>query len=119
MEIAEQYSICEMAQVFGVSLRTLRFYEQRGILEPTRIGHTRVYDPKDRVRLQIILKGKRLGFSLSEIERLLRKQESPHNETLPLSQDQIERQIKQLVRQKEKVEGAILELKRAFETVAA
>lgn len=69
--IFREKTITEMAAQYGVSLRTLRFYENRGLLHPIRRGYYRYYLPKDEIRLALILKGKRLGFSLSEITRLI------------------------------------------------
>ena len=63
----EQFSISELAQEFDVTTRAIRFYEDEGLLEPHRQGRQRVYSSRDRVRLKLILRGKRLGFSLSEI----------------------------------------------------
>ena len=63
----EQYSISELSQEFDVTTRAIRFYEDEGLLEPQRHGRQRVYSGRDRVRLKLILRGKRLGFSLSEI----------------------------------------------------
>lgn len=64
------YSISELAKEFDVTTRTIRFYEQQGLLNPTRQGQTRIYSPKDRVRLMLTLRGKRLGFSLAESKEL-------------------------------------------------
>ena len=72
-------TITELATEFGLSLRTLRFYEQRGLLKPARIGMSRFYSPRDKLRLQIIIKGKRLGLSISEIDRLFTS--SPESES--------------------------------------
>ena len=63
----EQYSISELSREFDVTTRAIRFYEDEGLLEPQRQGRQRVYSSRDRVRLKLILRGKRLGFSLSEI----------------------------------------------------
>ena len=63
----EQFSISELSQEFDVTTRAIRFYEDEGLLEPQRQGRQRVYSSRDRVRLKLILRGKRLGFSLSEI----------------------------------------------------
>ncbi|MEV6268172.1 MerR family transcriptional regulator [Kribbella sp. NPDC004138] len=68
---AETWSIAELAAEYDVTLRTIRFYEDRGLLTPERRGTTRVYHPRDRVRLALILRGKRLGFSLDEIARIV------------------------------------------------
>ncbi|MGM0915798.1 MAG: MerR family transcriptional regulator [Pseudomonadota bacterium] len=65
------YSIGELAKMFEVTTRTIRFYEQEGLLAPERRGQTRVYDEKDRVRLKLTLRGKRLGFSLAEIREVV------------------------------------------------
>lgn len=61
----------ELAKALGVTARALRFYETKGLLMPRRIGTRRVYDHRDRARLQLILRGKRLGFSLAEIAEYL------------------------------------------------
>jgi DNA-binding transcriptional MerR regulator len=68
---SQELTIGEMAREFGVSLRTLRFYEDRGMLQPRREGTSRYYGDLDRLRLQLILKGKQLGFTLSEIRDLI------------------------------------------------
>ncbi|MBS9404141.1 MerR family DNA-binding transcriptional regulator [Halomonas sp. TRM85114] len=61
------YAIGELARMFQITPRTIRFYEQEGLLAPERRGQTRIYQDKDRVRLKLTLRGKRLGFSLAEI----------------------------------------------------
>jgi DNA-binding transcriptional MerR regulator len=63
--------IQEVAERLGITPRTLRFYEDRGLIQPTRIGSTRVYTRRDTARMQLILRGKRLGFSLRDIEEFL------------------------------------------------
>jgi DNA-binding transcriptional MerR regulator len=68
---AETWSIAELAAEYDVTLRTIRFYEDRGLLNPERRGTARVYHPRDRVRLALILRGKRLGFSLDEIAKIV------------------------------------------------
>jgi len=60
------YSISELSTEFRITPRTLRFYEEKGLLKPTRNGQVRIYSSSDRVRLELILRGKRLGFSLEE-----------------------------------------------------
>jgi len=65
------YSIAELAREFGITARTMRFYEDEGLLKPRRHGLTRLYSAGDRTRLGWILRGKRLGFSLAEIKQLL------------------------------------------------
>ncbi len=65
------WSIAELAGEFGVTHRTIRFYEDRGLLTPERRGMQRVYHPRDRVRLALVLRGKRLGFDLTQIRRIV------------------------------------------------
>lgn len=65
------YSISELAKEFGVTTRAIRFYEDEGLLSPGRSGRQRIYSPRDRVRLKLILRGKRLGFSLSEVREII------------------------------------------------
>ena len=68
---ARIYSIAELAREFGITARTMRFYEDEGLIKPRRQGLTRLYSAHDRMRLSWILRGKRLGFSLAEIKELL------------------------------------------------
>ena len=65
------FTITELCREFGVSTRTLRFYEDEGMIAPIRDGRHRFYRPADRVRLKLILRGKRLGFSLAEIREMI------------------------------------------------
>lgn len=65
------YSIAELAREFGITARTIRFYEDEGLIKPKRQGLTRLYSVGDRTRLGWILRGKRLGFSLAEIKELI------------------------------------------------
>lgn len=64
------YSISELAQEFGVTTRTIRHYENEGLLSPQRRGQARIFSARDRVRLKLALRGKRLGFGLQEIKEL-------------------------------------------------
>ncbi|WP_151705429.1 MULTISPECIES: MerR family transcriptional regulator [Nitrincola] len=70
MNKKKSFSISELASEFDVTTRSIRFYEDQGLLKPTRRGQTRIYSSKDRVRLKLILRGKRLGFSLAETREL-------------------------------------------------
>jgi DNA-binding transcriptional MerR regulator len=67
----QTWSITELAGEFGVTLRTLRHYEDVGLLTPERRGSRRVFHPRDRIRLQLVLRGRRLGFSLPEIRTIV------------------------------------------------
>ena len=113
------FTISDMASLYGVSLRTLRFYEDKGLIFPRRQGTARYYSPNDRVRLELILKGKRLGFSLSEIHNLIasRTTASPENDTadlvVSLNSDQVAAQIAHLERQRDDLSTAIAELREA------
>lgn len=64
-------TVTELAAELGVTARTLRFYEDRGLIEPRRLGTTRMYSARDRARMKLILRGKQLGFSLREIAEYL------------------------------------------------
>lgn len=70
-ETRDLYSIAELAREFSISTRAIRFYESKGLLSPQRVGGTRVFRRRDRARLILILRGKRLGFSLREIYEYL------------------------------------------------
>jgi DNA-binding transcriptional MerR regulator len=65
------HSITELCREFNVTPRTLRFYEQKDLLHPTRRGWTRIFNYRDRARLQLILRGKKVGFTLEEIKEML------------------------------------------------
>ena len=69
--MSETYGIAELAREFEVTTRTIRFYEDKGLLSPGRQGQRRVYASRDQVRLRLIMRGKRLGFSLDEIRELV------------------------------------------------
>lgn len=64
------YSISELAHEFDITPRTIRYYEDEGLLTPTREGQARIYRHKDKIRLKLTLRGKRLGFTLAEIREL-------------------------------------------------
>ncbi|WP_412461471.1 MerR family transcriptional regulator [Pseudomonas sp. SC11] len=68
---AKTYSISELARELDVTTRTIRFYEEQGMLAPSRRGQERIYTPKDRVTLKLIMRGKRIGFSLAECKALI------------------------------------------------
>jgi DNA-binding transcriptional MerR regulator len=111
-ENAKSYTIGDLAREFSVTLRTLRFYEDRGLLSPRRDGTARIYDARDRDRLSVILKGKQLGFTLTEIRAMLAEDRLTDGvANLKLSLDQIEDQIGHLEQQKVEIEEALAELK--------
>ncbi|TLU71771.1 MerR family transcriptional regulator [Lichenicoccus roseus] len=65
------YTVTELASALGVTARALRFYEDKGLINPSRAGGARIYTHRDRARLQLILRGKRLGFTLRDIKEFL------------------------------------------------
>jgi DNA-binding transcriptional MerR regulator len=65
------YTITELAKEFDITNRTIRFYEDQGLVSPQREGQKRIYTPKDRVRLKLVIRGKRLGFTLAESRELI------------------------------------------------
>ena len=69
--MSETWTITELAQEFDVTTRTIRFYEDKGLIAPERLKQRRIYHPRDRVRLQLVMRGKRLGFSLDEIQEMI------------------------------------------------
>lgn len=83
------YSIGELAKSFDITPRSIRFYEEQGLLSPDRNGQTRIYKKKDRVRLKLVLRGKRLGFSLAETKTLFNLYDSHQN-----SEAQLEAMLK-------------------------
>jgi DNA-binding transcriptional MerR regulator len=79
------YSISDLSKEFDITTRSIRFYEDQGLLKPKRRGQTRIYSLKDRVRLKLILRGKRLGFSLAETRRLFELYDADKSSTTQLN----------------------------------
>ncbi len=78
--MTETYGIAELAREFGVTARTIRHYEDEGLIAPLRDGQRRVYRPRDRTRLRLILRGRRLGFALSEVRENVDLYDAPPGE---------------------------------------
>ncbi len=78
--MSETFSIADLAREFEVTPRTIRYYEAEGMLAPERRGQRRVYSPRDRVTLALILRGKRLGFSLAEAKEIIELYDAPQGE---------------------------------------
>ena len=106
------YSISHLAEEFAVTPRTLRFYEDMELLRPGRRGQTRVFSQGDRVRLKLILRGKRLGFSLAEIKEMLDlyDQGDGQVEQLKLTLHKGRERISVLQRQRDDIDSALDEL---------
>ena len=109
------YSIGDLAEEFGVTTRTIRFYEEKGLLSPQREGQRRIYGPADRTRLRLILRGKRLGFSLEESAEIIGMYGSPGNNRrqLELLLERIRCRRTDLQRQQRDLEAMLRELEAA------
>lgn len=108
------YGIAELAKEFGVTTRTVRFYEDKGLISPTREGQRRIYSPRDHVRLRLIMRGKRLGLSLDEIAELMDLYDSDPSEITQLKQfiDVIRERKTVLEGQKKDIEDSLSEMNR-------
>lgn len=111
------YRIGDLAREFDVTLRTLRFYEDRGLISPHREGSTRLYSSSDRARLKIILLAKQVGFSLVDIQELMEIYDRGLGMTNPLGSvlEKFTDQMKVLRTQKAEVEQAIIRLDETIE----
>jgi DNA-binding transcriptional MerR regulator len=119
------YTIAELADAFGITHRTLRFYEDKGMLRPRRVGNRRLYTNRDRLRLRIILDGKQVGLTLREIqeyidtydlrdgsyEHLRRALDKVHHQRHLLQQRRaaIEKSLTELARVEQIIEGMLAE----------
>lgn len=108
----KKFTIGELSREFGVTLRALRFYENKGLIAPHRRGATRLYSGADRERVGQILAGKRLGFTLAEIRRMVDEKRAPTGGDLQLSPETCLEQIALLEEQKRGIEAALAELKK-------
>ena len=120
--LEQLFTIGDLAKAFGVSLRTLRFYEDRGLIAPHREGTARYYTEHDKSRVALILKGKHLGFTLSEIREMLatgKRGAAQIPTTLTLNPEQIASQINHLERQRTEIEEAIQELRATHRRMSA
>jgi DNA-binding transcriptional MerR regulator len=106
------YSISDLSREFGVTTRTIRYYEDQGLLSPARAGVNRVFSSRDRVRLKLALRGKRLGFSLAEIRELFELYDVSRDERRQLEEflQRLERRRKLLEQQREDIEIMLNEI---------
>ncbi len=111
-EPAVTYSIRDLASEFDVTTRTIRFYEEKGLLAPRRQGQRRVYSPADRTRLRLILRGKRLGLSLDESAEIIGMYGTPGNNRRQLAAliAKIEEKRSELERQRRDLDAMLREL---------
>ena len=108
----ENWNIAELAKEFDVTTRTIRFYEDKGLISPERVGQRRVYHPRDRVRLQLIMRGKRLGFSLDEIQKMIDLYDADPTEAaqLKLFIEKLRERRELLERQRNDIDTVIFEI---------
>jgi len=108
----EYYSITELTREFGVSTRTLRFYEDEGLIHPVRRGRTRLFRPSARHLLKQILRGKRLGFSIAEIHEIVQMYREPPGEMgqLHLLMKRVEEKRGDLRQKRRDIEETLAEL---------
>ena len=109
----ELYTVNQLAEELGITPRTLRFYEAKGLLSPRRVGNNRVYSKRDRARLKLILRGKRLGFSLEEIKEYLDlyNVDPAQQEQMRVLLTRIRERLDALAQQRQDLEATVSELK--------
>ncbi|ADV12432.1 MerR family DNA-binding transcriptional regulator [Mesorhizobium sp. M7A.F.Ca.CA.001.09.2.1] len=114
----EYYSITELTREFDVSTRTLRFYEDEGLVQPVRRGRTRLFRPSDRQLIRQIMRGKRLGFSINEIREIIQMYKEPPGEVgqLNLMIKRIEEKREDLRQKRRDLEETLAELDQAEES---
>jgi DNA-binding transcriptional MerR regulator len=107
------YSVNQLADELGVTPRTIRFYEESGLIAPRRAGANRVFDRRDRARLMLILRGKRLGFSLGEIREYLDLYESDRSQVVQMRRllDATRQRMAELEKQRADLNQALGELR--------
>jgi len=105
------FAIADLAREFGISTRAIRFYESKGLLAPERVGATRIFRRRDRARLILILRGKRLGFSLRDISDYLSLYDADRSQQVNLLLDKVDERLASLERQRDDLETTISELR--------
>jgi DNA-binding transcriptional MerR regulator len=111
-ETPSKFSISDLAREFNITPRTLRFYEDRGLISPQREGQTRVFSRRDRTRLKLALRGKRLGFSLAEIGYLIGMYDTAHDKNTQLTEflNGLAQRKTALLQQREDIEAILQEV---------
>jgi DNA-binding transcriptional MerR regulator len=111
-QVATTYSITDLSKEFDITTRTIRFYEDKGLISPQREGQRRIYSPRDRVRLRLIMRGKRLGFALSEIQEMIDLYDTDRSEVTQLQVllDHIKERRTALMQQQQDINAMLEEL---------
>ena len=106
------YTITELTREFGVSTRTLRFYEDEGLINPERRGRTRLFRPADRRLIQEILRGRRIGFTIAEIRDIIRVYKDPPGEVgqLEMLMNKVIEKREELRQKRRDIEETLAEL---------
>lgn len=114
----EFYTITELTREFGISTRTIRYYEDEGLVQPVRRGRTRLFKPADRHLIRQVIRGRRLGFSIAEIRQIIQMYKEPPGEVgqLKLMIDRIKDKREQLRQKRRDLEETLAELDQAEES---
>ena len=110
-ENRDLFAIADLAKEFGISTRAIRFYEAKGLLSPERVGATRIFRRRDRARLILILRGKRLGFSLRDISDYLSLYDANRSQQVHLLTAKVDERLASLEAQLQDLQTTIAELK--------
>lgn len=112
-ENRDLFAIADLAREFGISTRAIRFYEAKGLLNPERVGSTRVFRRRDRARLILILRGKRLGFSLRDISEYLSLYDADRSQHAQVSKlvEMVDKRMNMLEQQLHDLQTTIGELR--------
>jgi DNA-binding transcriptional MerR regulator len=115
----EVWRIGDLAKEFDLTLRTLRFYEDKGLIKPSRRGNMRLYSRRDRSRLKLIVTGRKIGFSVREIKQMmdLYEPQDGNIRQLKLALQKANRQMDRLQKQREAIDEAITELSHSMDIV--
>src|SRR5690348_4725044 len=119
MNANRTFTIRQLTKEFSVTARTLRFYEDEGLIAPARRGQTRIYSTRDRARITLILRGRRVGFSLAEIREILDLYDVHDGGKTQImhARKKFEERVNTLERQKIDIEESLIELRRAIHTI--